>query len=373
MLNEEESRVFTELRGTTGYMDPEFITTSMLTCASDIYSFGFVALQILSGQSFIEPDLVAGDQLTSKFLYLPAMDVAMGKCTLEDFEDPRLNGNINREDFEAVFQIAVQCTAKSSKHRPCVGLAVDEMEKAWKKHSCRKGSKEGDEFIRNSMIKIIRNQKKSNWIDRCGFPATIVVVEIWASNQQSILLGLLSTGPRDSGGDRSSQVLYLAQGRGGDNTLALGDLTSTLKVAMASSMEMAKARFHAERWTRFTSVKRGATVVVEIWASNQQSILLGLLGTGPWVLKGRPAQTDRNKGPGRGRSKPLRRGDQTKMTTADVVMGRVRGSRRDPRKDEYGRDLGYVGDIIGEIAIWRVSRNCWCRDGENLAMSSFHV
>ncbi|XP_057471170.1 probable leucine-rich repeat receptor-like protein kinase At5g49770 [Actinidia eriantha] len=70
MLNEEESRVFTELRGTTGYMDPEFMTTSMLTCASDIYSFGIVALQILSGQSFTELDLVAGDQLTSQVLII---------------------------------------------------------------------------------------------------------------------------------------------------------------------------------------------------------------------------------------------------------------------------------------------------------------
>ncbi|GFY89242.1 hypothetical protein Acr_06g0011820 [Actinidia rufa] len=78
-------------------------------------------------------------------------------------------------------------------------------------------------------------------------------------------------------------------------------------------------------------------VVVKIWASNQQSILLGILGTGPWVIKGRPAQTNKSKRPGRGRSKPLRRGDQTKMMTADGVMGRVRGSRRDPRKDEYGK------------------------------------
>ncbi|GFZ21689.1 hypothetical protein Acr_29g0008510 [Actinidia rufa] len=31
------------------------------------------------------------------------------------------------------------------------------------------------------------------------------------------------------------------------------------------------------------------------------------------------------------------------------------------------RYLGDVGDIIGKIAIWRVSRNCWCCDGENLA------
>ncbi|GFY81117.1 hypothetical protein Acr_01g0009260 [Actinidia rufa] len=78
-------------------------------------------------------------------------------------------------------------------------------------------------------------------------------------------------------------------------------------------------------------------VVVEIWASNQQSILLGFLGTGPRKIKGRPAQTNRNKGPGRGRSKPLRRGDQTKAMTEDGVMGRVRGSRRDPWKDEYGK------------------------------------
>ncbi|GFS36871.1 hypothetical protein Acr_00g0048390 [Actinidia rufa] len=32
------------------------------------------------------------------------------------------------------------------------------------------------------------------------------------------------------------------------------------------------------------------------------------------------------------------------------------------------RYLGNVGDIIEKIAIWRVSRNCWCRGGENLTM-----
>ncbi|GFZ16134.1 hypothetical protein Acr_25g0005430 [Actinidia rufa] len=80
-----------------------------------------------------------------------------------------------------------------------------------------------------------------------------------------------------------------------------------------------------------SSIIQGAA---STWSGNQQSILLGLLGTGPRMLKGRPTQTNRNKGPGRGRSKPLRRGDQTKAMIADGVMGRVRGSRRDPRKDE---------------------------------------
>ncbi|GFZ19610.1 hypothetical protein Acr_28g0003150 [Actinidia rufa] len=70
------------------------------------------------------------------------------------------------------------------------------------------------------------------------------------------------------------------------------------------------------------------TVVVKIRTSNQQSQLLGFLGTGPRTIKGRPAQTNRDEGPGRGRSKPLRR---------DGVMDRAHGSRRDPRKDEYGK------------------------------------
>ncbi|GFS38589.1 hypothetical protein Acr_00g0058470 [Actinidia rufa] len=84
----------------------------------------------------------------------------------------------------------------------------------------------------------------------------------------------------------------------------------------------------------------------------------GLLALG----LGRPAQTNKGKQPGRGRSKPLRRGDQTKAMIVgkraqrrvveyvertferwgsglfiDGVMGRVHGSRRDPRKDKYGK------------------------------------
>ncbi|GFY98028.1 hypothetical protein Acr_12g0005690 [Actinidia rufa] len=37
----------------------------------------------------------------------------------------------------------------------------------------------------------------------------------------------------------------------------------------------------------------------------------------------------------------------------DGVMGHDHGPWRDPRKDKYGK-IGDVGDIIGEIAIWRI-------------------
>jgi serine/threonine protein kinase len=66
MLQMEETKVFTDVRGTIGYMDPEYITHSKLTCASDIYSFGVVVLQLLSGKKVIELDIVARDSLTKK-------------------------------------------------------------------------------------------------------------------------------------------------------------------------------------------------------------------------------------------------------------------------------------------------------------------
>ncbi|KAI4350140.1 hypothetical protein L6164_010649 [Bauhinia variegata] len=137
ILKIEQSKVFTDVRGTIGYMDPEYMSNAKLTCASDIYSFGIVILQILSGQKVIELDLDARDQLTRK-----ARDVSMGKRPLEDFEDPRLNGQINKADFEAILQIAVLCVAKSSKGRPTIEVVFEELDKAYKNSTGRhqKGS-----------------------------------------------------------------------------------------------------------------------------------------------------------------------------------------------------------------------------------------
>ncbi|CAL9003722.1 unnamed protein product, partial [Prunus brigantina] len=127
MLGMEESKVFTDVRGTIGYMDPEYMTNAKLTCASDVYSFGIVSLQLLSGQKVFELDLDARDQLTRK-----AKDISMNKRPPEDLEDPRLNGNVNKVDFESILQVAVLCVAKSSKGRPTIDLVYEEMDKAWK-------------------------------------------------------------------------------------------------------------------------------------------------------------------------------------------------------------------------------------------------
>ncbi|KAF9606202.1 hypothetical protein IFM89_023657 [Coptis chinensis] len=62
---------------------------------------------------------------------IKAKDVIMGKRPLSDFEDPRLNGDLNVEDFESILHIAVLCVAKSSKGRPPIDVVLQELDKVW--------------------------------------------------------------------------------------------------------------------------------------------------------------------------------------------------------------------------------------------------
>ncbi|XP_020106367.1 putative serine/threonine-protein kinase [Ananas comosus] len=125
LLKMEESKVFTDVRGTIGYMDPEYIVHAKLTCASDIYSFGIVALQLLSGRKVIELDIQARDSLTKR-----AKDVVNGKRPIDDIIDSRLKGELNLGDFESILQVAVLCVASSSKGRPTIKDLVEEMDRA---------------------------------------------------------------------------------------------------------------------------------------------------------------------------------------------------------------------------------------------------
>ncbi|KAG9446036.1 hypothetical protein H6P81_012164 [Aristolochia fimbriata] len=136
MIGMEESKVFTDVRGTIGYMDPEYMSNAKLTCASDVYSFGIVSLQILSGRRVIELDIDARDSLTRR-----AKDVATGKRPPSDFEDPRLNGKFVLEDFESILKVAVLCVSKSSKGRPPIEEVFEEMDKAWKNTAATMGNK----------------------------------------------------------------------------------------------------------------------------------------------------------------------------------------------------------------------------------------
>jgi len=58
----DNTHVSTRVMGTYGYCAPEYAMTGQLTLKSDIYSFGVVLLEIITGRKAIDNSKAAGEQ-----------------------------------------------------------------------------------------------------------------------------------------------------------------------------------------------------------------------------------------------------------------------------------------------------------------------
>lgn len=57
VIDPGESYASSEVRGTFGYVDPEYQSNSKVNSSGDVYSFGIVLLQIISGKKVINMNL----------------------------------------------------------------------------------------------------------------------------------------------------------------------------------------------------------------------------------------------------------------------------------------------------------------------------
>ncbi|KAF7124910.1 hypothetical protein RHSIM_Rhsim12G0121300 [Rhododendron simsii] len=118
-----QSFVSSEVRGTLGYVDPEYRNNHHVHSSVDVYSFGIVLLQILSGQRVINMDTNEPMTISKMANFL----TRGGNIT--EFADPKLKGDFPDEAFERVMKLALSCTGLKQE-RPSMEQVVARLEKA---------------------------------------------------------------------------------------------------------------------------------------------------------------------------------------------------------------------------------------------------
>ncbi|XP_065630722.1 G-type lectin S-receptor-like serine/threonine-protein kinase At5g35370 [Quercus suber] len=145
LLNPEQSFLFTTMRGTRGYLAPEWIMSSTISDKADVYSYGLVLLEIVRGRKNCSIQTWSHSTKTSssegnassscpsvsehRLIYFPlfALEMHQQRRYLE-LADPRLEGRVTSEEVEKLVRIALCCVHEDPALRPSMAHVVGMLE-----------------------------------------------------------------------------------------------------------------------------------------------------------------------------------------------------------------------------------------------------
>lgn len=112
----DQTHVSTAVKGSFGYLDPEYLTRQQLTEKSDVYSFGVVMLEVLCARPVIDPSLPR-----EKVNLIEWAMKLVKKGKLEEIMDPFLDGKVKLEELKKYCEITEKCLAQNGIDRPTMG------------------------------------------------------------------------------------------------------------------------------------------------------------------------------------------------------------------------------------------------------------
>uniref|UniRef100_A0ACD5VYW2 Uncharacterized protein n=1 Tax=Avena sativa TaxID=4498 RepID=A0ACD5VYW2_AVESA len=123
LMDRDESQVVTRMRGTPGYMAPEWLTYQ-ITEKVDVYSFGVVVMEIISGRKNLDYSQPEGS--------VQLITLLQGKAENGQLED-MIDGNsddmrLHKEEVVEVMKLAMWCMQSDKNRRPAMSLVVKVIE-----------------------------------------------------------------------------------------------------------------------------------------------------------------------------------------------------------------------------------------------------
>ncbi|KAL6190408.1 hypothetical protein ACLB2K_036806 [Fragaria x ananassa] len=117
LFPEDKTHISTAIAGTLGYMAPEYVTRGKLTEKADVYSFGVLVIEIISGKR------INSFASNSASILQTVWDL-YGSDQLCNVVDPVLEGNFIDSEASQLLQVGLLCVQASAELRPSMPLVV---------------------------------------------------------------------------------------------------------------------------------------------------------------------------------------------------------------------------------------------------------
>lgn len=128
---EDMVSMISQMRGTRGYMAPEWVKSDQITSKADVYSFGMVLLELVSGVRNFE---MQGSLMESEDWYLPgwAFDKVFKETNVEDILDRQIkdayDDKVHFKFVDRMVKTAMWCLQDRPELRPSMGKVAKMLE-----------------------------------------------------------------------------------------------------------------------------------------------------------------------------------------------------------------------------------------------------
>ncbi|KAK7277901.1 hypothetical protein RJT34_22920 [Clitoria ternatea] len=116
-------QVSTRVLGTTGYLAPEYASTGKLTTKSDVYSYGVVLLELLTGRVPVDIKRPPGEHVLVSW----ALPRLTNREKVLEMVDPALRGQYSKKDLVQIAAIAAMCVQPEADYRPLMTDVVQSL------------------------------------------------------------------------------------------------------------------------------------------------------------------------------------------------------------------------------------------------------
>ncbi|WCJ38074.1 Leucine-rich repeat protein kinase family protein [Euphorbia peplus] len=125
VMKADASHVTTVVKGTAGYLDPEYYSTQQLTEKSDVYSFGVVVLELICGREPLRhlgtPDSFNLVLWAKPYLQAGAYEIV----------DDSIKGTFDAESMRKAASVAVRSVDRDAALRPNIAQVLGELKEAY--------------------------------------------------------------------------------------------------------------------------------------------------------------------------------------------------------------------------------------------------